>query len=185
MRACALWSDSDPFTGFLTRAIQLKAFSSKLNSAMANENLIEEIHELVGKYKSAKWDEEDIQREGLLLLTCLDNLYWTLFFKDTTLVPPPHVYFTSFSSANKDSNSNEFEIYLSSRMHEASLILPKSSLVCFKIEGATPGPYEGTMRGSDPCLPRDSLARYVDSVRDNAARYYAFAVPNQAAVNAI
>jgi hypothetical protein len=126
-----------------------------------------------------------MQKGGLVLLTCLDNLYWILFFKDTTLVPPPHVYFPSFSSANKDHNSNEFEIYLSSRNHEASLILPKSSLVCFKIEGATPGPYEGTMRGSDPCLPQESLSRYVDSVRDNAARYYAFAVPNQAAADAI
>jgi hypothetical protein len=43
MRACALWSEHDPFTGFLTRAIQLSGFASKLNSALANENIIEEI----------------------------------------------------------------------------------------------------------------------------------------------
>lgn len=118
-------------------------------------------------------------------MSCIDDLYWNLFFKDTTLIPPPHIYFPSFSSASKELNSNVFEIYTTSRQHEASLILPKSSKVCYKIEGATPGPYEGTMRGSDPCLPKDSISRYVDSVRDNAARYYAFAVPNQAAADCI
>ena len=63
--------------------------------------------------------------------------------------------------------------------------MPAFSEECFKIEGLTHGPYEGTMRGNDPCLPRDSVVKYVDSIRDSAAWYYSFAVPNKEAAAAI
>ena len=41
------------------------------------------------------------------------------------------------------------------------------------------------MRGNDPCLPRESVVKFVDSMRDSAAWYYAFAVPNKEAAAAI
>ena len=66
-------------------------------------------------------------------------------------------------------------------MNEAKKLLLDCSEECFKIEGLTPGRYEGTMRGTDPCLPKESIAMYLDSMRDSSAWYYSFAVPNKAA----
>lgn len=63
-------------------------------------------------------------------------------------------------------------------------MLKRCSEACFNLEGANPGPYEGTMRGSDPCLP-PQIRAYMDGVRDDAARYYAFAVPTKDAAKTL
>lgn len=61
MRACALWSEHDPLTGFLTRGLQLNTFAKKLNSALADERLIEEIKDWVAKFnKATSLEDEDL-----------------------------------------------------------------------------------------------------------------------------
>ena len=129
-------------------------------------------------------DESDILVNGLILLSILDEMYWSLFYEYPNDVPPPHVYFPMFVQPHSQV-TNYYEKYLSSRNEEAKRILPKSSELCFALEGTPAGTYEGTMRGSDPCLPKQSIVKYIDSVRDNAARYYAFAVPTLQAAEAI
>jgi hypothetical protein len=123
-------------------------------------------------------DKKYMLENGIELLTIVDSLYWKLFYDHPSEIPPPHVYFCNFFGSNDA--TNEYEAYWESRNKEASLILPLVSDLCFSTEGTPSGQYEGTMRGSDPCLPKN-IVRYMDSVRDDAARYYAFAVPTKKA----
>lgn len=99
-----------------------------------------------------------------MLLSYIDNEYFKIFFANPTTVQPPHEWFSNFIKDLKPC-SNVYEKYRHIKDIEASLILPKSSQTAFKVEGNPPGVYEGTMRGSDPCLPK-SVMRYLDSVRD-------------------
>lgn len=125
-------------------------------------------------------------------------------------IPEPYEYFSSFVSSRtcsgseaRNSTENVYEMYYKSRMLEwdvisnskrSSVVVGNSSLrnqydgnlvkLLFALEGKSEGKDEGTMRGKDPCLAA-SLLLYVDSVRDWACRYYAFAVPTHNVIDSI
>ena len=121
--------------------------------------------------------------DDLILLSLLDQKYFNMLYAPSITVEPPHEYFANFVKPEREC-SNHYELYHYIRNKEASLFLRERAKKCFETEGSPPGQYEGTMRGSDPCLPA-SIKKYMDSVRDDAARYYAFAVPTQAAADLI
>eukprot|EP01135_Chromosphaera_perkinsii_P007279 Nk52_evm87s745 gene=Nk52_evmTU87s745 len=127
-------------------------------------------------------------RECVKLLVHIDCLYWKSLFKalerkSGVEIPPPHIYFPSFTIMKSHElafGANPYLTYFTAIKNELSQI-PLHSFYHPQKGEKCEGLYENTMRGADPMLP-PTVRSYLDCVRDDAARYYSFAVPEEASV---
>lgn len=88
--------------------------------------------------------------------------------------------------ANSPVALNPLLEYLALRRMEAEgpLELKRLCTAALAVEGATPGKYEGTMRGADP-IACDTIRLFWDACRDRVAAWSAFACPDAGAIAAI
>lgn len=143
-------------------------------------------------------------RPALSLLSTLDSLYMELFTRGLhgegggAGLPCPTTYLQALLALGVDSEgdtppalpavvkSNPLQAYLQLRAQEGvRLCLP--SLYCRTMgegEGPTPGPHEGTMRGTDPCASQGQR-EWWDAGRDRVAAWASFACPSDEALHAI
>ena len=137
----------------------------------------------------------------LKLIASLDSIYGELLvaaIDNGVSLPDPRLYLESLCGqtdncvvSNARDKGSDFHLsnpllrYLELRSIEAeALNIQQLSKSALELEGLSPGPNEGTMRGSDP-LSCSTVRAWWHAVRFRVAAWSAFACPSDAAVNAL